>query len=75
MLFAGYLVLEDLVSIYNLCRAGRDGKDRDKTVPLREHLRRTRGRYFDLDCFALMMGLFTKFYLIDVRPYQYDFTL
>uniref|UniRef100_A0A915KNX1 DUF4216 domain-containing protein n=1 Tax=Romanomermis culicivorax TaxID=13658 RepID=A0A915KNX1_ROMCU len=38
----GYLVLEDLVSIYNVCRAEQDGKDRDKTVPLWEHLRRTR---------------------------------
>uniref|UniRef100_A0A915K1Y4 Mitochondrial carrier protein n=1 Tax=Romanomermis culicivorax TaxID=13658 RepID=A0A915K1Y4_ROMCU len=55
MLFARYWVLEDLVSIYNVCQAGCDNEDRDKTVPLQEHLRRTRGRYFDLDHFALMM--------------------
>uniref|UniRef100_A0A915KAS9 Uncharacterized protein n=1 Tax=Romanomermis culicivorax TaxID=13658 RepID=A0A915KAS9_ROMCU len=53
MLFAGYLVVKDLVSIYNICGAGRDNKDRDKTVPLRKHLRRTRGHYFDLDHFPL----------------------
>uniref|UniRef100_A0A915JS50 Uncharacterized protein n=1 Tax=Romanomermis culicivorax TaxID=13658 RepID=A0A915JS50_ROMCU len=97
MLFAGYSVLEDLVSIYNVCRAGGDNNDRDKTLPLREHLRRTRGRYFNLDHFALTMvgpnlekqcfqigvcpkafglkGLFTEFYLIEVGPYQNDFTL
>uniref|UniRef100_A0A915J3J2 Uncharacterized protein n=1 Tax=Romanomermis culicivorax TaxID=13658 RepID=A0A915J3J2_ROMCU len=42
VLLAGYLVLEDLVSIYNVCGAGHDNKDRDKTVPLWEHLRRTK---------------------------------
>uniref|UniRef100_A0A915JDR0 Uncharacterized protein n=1 Tax=Romanomermis culicivorax TaxID=13658 RepID=A0A915JDR0_ROMCU len=78
MLLAGYLVLEDLVSIYNICRSGRDNKDRDKTVPLWEHLRRTKGRYFDLDCFALTMvgpNLEKQCFQMDMGPYQYGFSL
>uniref|UniRef100_A0A915IDE2 Uncharacterized protein n=1 Tax=Romanomermis culicivorax TaxID=13658 RepID=A0A915IDE2_ROMCU len=36
-------------------RSRRDNKDRDKTIPLWDHLRKTKGQYFDLDCFALTM--------------------
>uniref|UniRef100_A0A915KPB8 Uncharacterized protein n=1 Tax=Romanomermis culicivorax TaxID=13658 RepID=A0A915KPB8_ROMCU len=55
MLLTGYSVLEDLVSIYNVCGAGHDNKDKDKSVVLQEYLWKTKGPHFDLDCFALMM--------------------
>uniref|UniRef100_A0A915HQH1 Uncharacterized protein n=1 Tax=Romanomermis culicivorax TaxID=13658 RepID=A0A915HQH1_ROMCU len=35
---------------------GRDNKNKDKTVHLWEHLRRTRGPFFDLDGFTLTMA-------------------
>uniref|UniRef100_A0A915K9M3 DNA/RNA non-specific endonuclease domain-containing protein n=1 Tax=Romanomermis culicivorax TaxID=13658 RepID=A0A915K9M3_ROMCU len=45
--------------VYNtptpLYQAGQENKDRDKTIPLQEHLRKTKGRCFDLDNFALTM--------------------